>query len=337
MIVRPFKIGMHSIGGGEPYFIAEMGGAHNNSRERVNEFIELAKEAGCHALKTQFYRAMDLVDSALDRAGFERALLVQPDPLIIRYTRERCLSSGIEFLCTPHDDYGLAFLDEMGVNAYKVGSGEYLNLPFIERIARKQKPMIVSLGMHSIQDALDMKRIIGRYTYEVAFLYCVTAYPATPDLIHPPKVSLLRNYLQCPIGFSDHSKGVTAAVMSIAHGACIIERHVDLPNNTQAGRDREVSEIGKTMSSLYFDSCRLAYTYMRGNPDVKPSDLQAGWAVKSITSRILIKKGETITEESIRVVRPGGGHPGRDMPDFVGKVARDDIPPHTHLRTEMVE
>ena len=336
LIVRQFDINRVVIGRRhEPYLIMEIGSAHNNSRERVDRFVEMAVECKVHALKTQAFSADTLVDPILAPEWHARACLTAPTPDILEYMQSACMKAGITFLCTPHDEYGLSLLEGLNVSAYKVGSGEWKNLPFIEKIAQKKKPMIVSLGLHSTADASELKVILSKYIDGYAFLYCVTAYPATADHVSPSNVSLLHNILQCPIGYSDHTIGVTSAIMAIAHGASVIERHVDLLDNANPGQDRGVSCIGELSASIYFSAIRDAYTYTKAKEGMSPHDERAIWATKSIITTENIEKGMPFTDMNTAVMRPGGGLPGWMHPTVLKQKASEDIPAHTRITSRM--
>ena len=336
LIVRHFDIDGVVIGRGhEPYLIMEIGSAHNNIPERVDRFVEMAVECKVHALKTQAFSANTLVDPVLAPAWHARACLTAPAPYILEYMRDACKKAGITFLCTPHDEYGLSLLEELDVSAYKVGSGEWKNLPFIEKIAQKKKPMIVSLGLHSTADASELKVILSKYIDGYAFLYCVTAYPATAEHVHPNYISLLHNILQCPIGYSDHTIGVTSAIMAVAHGASIIERHVDLLDNANPGQDRGVSCIGELSASIYFSAVRDAYAYTKAKGGVSPHDEQVKWATKGIIATENIAKGMPFTQMNTAVMRPGGGLPGWMYPTVLKQNAAEDIPAHTQITSRM--
>lgn len=321
---------------GEVYIIAEMSANHGGSLDNALRIVREAKKAGADCLKIQTYTAdsltidcdneyfkikgglwdgyklHDLYNDALTPYEWHKAI------------KDECDKVGIDFLSTPFDKEAVDFLEELGIECYKIASFEMVDLPLIEYAASKGKPMIISTGMSSIeemQDAIDACKSAGND--QIVMLKCCSEYPAPWEDMHLGNIPDMREKLGVPIGLSDHSSGSLGAVVGTSLGACVIEKHIKIDGIESADSkfSMTVEEFAKMVSDV-----RNA-TLIRKGPCY---ELTAGEKNSMIFRRSLfavkdIKAGEKFTEENIGIIRPGYGILPKYKKDLVGTEAKRDI------------
>src|SRR5438094_4338286 len=216
------------------YVIAEAGLNHGGKKERALALVRAAKWAGADAVKFQTFRADRLASTQPAALGHSKN---QPNlqelfkklelPFdTFRALHKEAIRIGIEFLSTPFDEESADFLDELGVNAFKIASGDITHRPLIEHVARKGKPILLSTGMSSaeeIEHAIDWMHT--QSNEQVVLLHCVSSYPAKQDELNLKSLQYLRDRFGVPVGFSDHSVGTLGSVVATSLGAQVIERH----------------------------------------------------------------------------------------------------------------
>ena len=336
------------INKGEVYVIAEMSANHGKSLDNALELVKKAYEAGADCLKIQTYTADSMtIDCDNDyfkiKGGlwdgynlynlYEEALTPYEWQGRIK---EECDKYGIDFLSTPFDKDAVDFLEGLGVEAYKIASFELVDIPLIEFAASKGQPMIISTGMGSaeeIQDALDACKRVGNN--QVVLLKCCSEYPANWADMHLKNIPDMKQRFNVPIGLSDHSEGSITAVVAVTLGACVVEKHLKLDNVKSADSEFSMSfdefksmveDIKKTLSSLKGPD----YTLTEG--EAKSTAFRRSiFAIKDI------KKGETITEENVRSIRPGNGMHTKHYEEVLGKKASQDIEKGTPLSWELID
>lgn len=238
-----FSIAGRPVGQDAPcYVIAEAGVAHFGSVDKARALVDLAVQAKADAVKFQHFRSERLVGpSAPDWRDRLKSRELSDDEMLrtAEYARKR----GMTFICTGHDEPSLEFLDRtVGVPAFKIGSGEVENWPFIADIARRGKPVILSTGMYSlelIEQALNVLSENG--CTEAAVLHCVTSYPADPSTINLDVMRQIRQFFAGPVGYSDHTAGTAVPLAAVALGANVIEKHIALDFNVPDAQDWKVS------------------------------------------------------------------------------------------------
>jgi N-acetylneuraminate synthase/N,N'-diacetyllegionaminate synthase len=225
------------VGAGAPvFFIAEAGVNHNGDPTLAHRLIEVAASAGADAVKFQTFRTEALVSRHAPKAPYqvettgaaESQLEMLRKLELSRETfgslAEACRKRGILFLSSPFDLASADDLESLGVAAFKTGSGELTNLPLLEHLAAKRKPIIVSTGMATLEEVATAVSAVGGRA-PLALLHCVSAYPAPPEETNLRAMDTLRARFDCPVGFSDHTPGLTVSVAAVALGATIIEKH----------------------------------------------------------------------------------------------------------------
>lgn len=335
------------INNNEVYVIAEMSANHGGSLDNALRIVREAKEAGADCLKIQTYTA-DSMTIDCNRPEFQiKGGLWDGYSLYHLYQeastpyewqsviKDECEKVGIDFLSTPFDKTAVDFLEQIGVEAYKIASYELVDIPLIEYAASKHKPMIISCGMgtpEEIQEAIEAcYRVNNR---EVVLLKCCSEYPAPwPDMKLSNIPDMLHRF-NLPIGLSDHSAGSLGAVVGVALGACVVEKHVKLEDveSADSGFSMSVEEFRQMVRDV-----KAAKEMMRG-PDY---GLTKGEEASMVFRRSIfvvkdIKAGEKFSEDNIRVIRPGYGMKPKYFREVLGKKSSKAITRGTPLSEDML-
>lgn len=341
--MKIIEVGGHRIGQGHPCFvIAEAGVNHNRSLELAKKLVDAAAEAGADAVKFQTFKAEKLISAIAPKADYqkettgatERQLeMVRRLEMPAGMTRAVAAyagSRGILFLSTGFDEESLDLLDEIGVPAFKIGSGDLTNVPLLEFIARKRKPVMLSTGMsflEEVQAAVQVLREAG--CKELALLQCVSSYPANPEDANLSALKTLRDAFEVPVGFSDHSLRNEIAIAAVALGADVIEKHITI-DPTLPGPDHRVSLTPEQFRNLV-QSIRLVEA-ARGDGIKKPKAGEENVrevARRSIVAACAIPVGTTITREMLAFKRPGTGISPAQWRTVIGKRTVREIPSDT--------
>lgn len=318
------------------YFIAEMSANHGGQLTNALEIVRQAAKAGADCIKIQTYTADSLtINCDNDYFQIHGGLwdnyhlydLYQNASTPYEWQRlikEECKRCGIDFLSTPFDLAAVDFLDDLGAEAYKIASYELVDIPLISYAASKGKPMIISTGMGSleeIQDAVDACHRMGNE--QIILLKCCSEYPAPWEDMHLGNIPDMRERFRLPVGLSDHSAGSIGAVVGVALGACVVEKHVKLDGVESA--DSAFSMTMDEFAQMVRD-VRNARLIAQG-PDYT---LTEGEQTSMVFRRSLfavkdIKAGEVFTEENVRSIRPGYGIKPKYLSYLLGKKAPRDI------------
>ncbi len=348
--MKTFKINNRIIGEGYPaYIIAEMSANHAGSIERAKEIIRVAKESGADCVKIQTYTPDTLTidcdneyfaitegtwkgENLYGLYGKAYTPLEWQEELYAEAKR-----IGIDFFSTPFDNATADFLEDMGMEFYKIASFEMIDLDFLRHVAAKQKPMIVSTGMSTLEEMKEaVNAIYETGNHQLALLKCSSAYPAVSDEMNLKTIQHMKEVFDIPIGLSDHSMGSLGAVTAVALGACIIEKHFCL------GREIENPDASFSMTPEEFkqmvEDVRAVERAM-GKPTygMAPSEKNNMVFRRSLFAVADIKAGETFTSENIRSIRPGYGAKPKYQQDFLTMTAGRDIKRGEPLQFEQVE
>lgn len=320
------------IGRDEVYVIAEMSANHGGRLENALRIVREAVKAGADCIKIQTYTA-DSITIDCDNDYFRiHGGLWDGYKLYDLYSeagtpyewhqaiKDECEKYGVDFLSTPFDPAAVDFLEDLGAEAYKIASFELNDIPLIEYAASKGKPMIMSCGMaapEEIQDAVDACRRMGNE--QIVLLKCCSEYPANWEDMHLGNIPDLRQRFGVPVGLSDHSFGSLGAVVAVAMGAQVIEKHVKLDGVKSA--DSEFSMTMDGFAQMVRDA-RNAKLIAKG-PDYSLSAKEQASTVfrRSLFAVKDIGAGETITRENVRSIRPGSGAAPRMLSGMLGKKA----------------
>ncbi|MBN2517351.1 MAG: N-acetylneuraminate synthase [Candidatus Altiarchaeota archaeon] len=329
---------MRRISPQDPVFIiAEAGVNHNGDFATAKKLVDAARKAGADAVKFQTFKAEDLVTAKAKKAryqeestGAEETQLQMLKKLELSYDdfkrlKEYCDETGVTFLSTPHTTGAADFLEDL-VPLYKVGSGDLTNLPFLEKLARKGKPLIVSTGMGDMGEVKEALRVIKKAgNNDVVMLHCTTNYPCPLNEVNLNAMLTMMDGLDCLIGYSDHTMGYLVPIMASSLGAVVIEKHFTLDRNMK-GPDHKASLTPKEFEEMVrmIRDCKVAM----GGSDKKPTISEreiSSVARKSLVAKVDIRKGITITRDMITVKRPGTGIPSKDLDKVMGKICIRDI------------
>ncbi|NMB33094.1 MAG: pseudaminic acid synthase [Clostridium sp.] len=349
-MLRSIKFGNRQIGEGHPcYIIAEMSANHAGDLDRAIQIIHKAKESGADCIKIQTYTPDTMTINCDKDYFYIGGGTWEGENLYNLYQRastpwdwhkklkEEAERIGIDFLSTPFDKTAVDFLEDLGVEFYKIASFEITDIPLIRYIASKKKPIIMSTGMATlgeIEGAVKTAKSQGNTNF--CILKCSSAYPALVDDLNLITIRNLAETFGVPVGFSDHSLGSVGTITAIAMGAKVIEKHFCL------SRDVKSPDACFSMEPKEF-KCMVQ--------DIRLSEkaigtVNYGISQREETSRIFrrsifvtadIKKNEYFTEKNIRVIRPAHGIAPKYYSNILGKKATRDIGYGTPLEWAMIE
>ena len=326
------------INSGGVYVIAEMSANHAGKLENALALIEEARKAGADCLKIQTYTA-DTITIDCDNEYFRiHGGLWDGYKLHDLYKdaftpwewhaqlKEACEAAGMDFLSTPFDKTATDFLNDLGVTAYKIASFELVDIPLIEYVASKGKPMIISCGMSTeeeIRDALDACYRVGNQ--QVVLLKCCSEYPANWKDMHIANIPDMREKFRVPVGLSDHSAGDIAAIVAVSMGACVVEKHMCLSRsipNPDAAFSMEPAEFKKMVDDIR-DALEIKGKVQYGPTEKEEDNLKFRRSLFAVKE---IHVGDTFTEENVRSIRPSNGLKPIYLKELLGKKAKRDIP-----------
>lgn len=346
---KKIKIADRWVGEGEPCFvIAEIGLNHNGDLGLAKKLIDAAVECGADAVKFQ-KRSVDniLTKEALDApydtwyaygktyGEHRKALELSEEAFIAlqEYSNER----NIIFFASPWDEESADFLERINIPVYKIASADVINLPLIEHIAKKKKPMIVSSGMSTLEEVKDAGDIISKYIDELILLHCVSTYPSNPEEINLRCMETLKETFNCSVGYSGHEKGIAISEAAVALGACVIERHFTL-DRTMKGPDHAASLEPPGLSKLIRDIRNIEISMGSSIKKIQEREMSIRTKLaKSVAAAVDIPKGTVITREMLTVKGPNTGLPPKYIYVLPSKRAVKDIKTDTVITEEMVE
>ncbi|WBF66104.1 N-acetylneuraminate synthase [Desulfovibrio subterraneus] len=325
------------------YIIAEAGVNHNGSPELALKLVEAAHAAGADAVKFQTFKASSIASAKAGKAEYQKKTTGEGESQLDMLKKlelgaaehealkARCNELGIEFMSTPFDLDSVHLLMELGVQRMKIPSGELTNGPLLLAIARTGLPLILSTGMATPEeirtaiavlahgmlepdrapDANDLATACQRagslLTERLTLLHCTTQYPTPYEDVNLRGMDTLRDLFNLPVGYSDHTPGITIPVAAVARGAVLIEKHFTLDKN-MPGPDHKASlephELADMVRSIRIVEASLG----TGEKKPQPSELgNIAIARKSLVAACDIKKGEPLTTDNMTVKRPGTG------------------------------
>ncbi len=337
---KSIHIGDRTIGpGARTFIIAEAGVNHNGEVSLARELIDVAAEAGADAVKFQSFKAERLVTLDAPKAQYQieatgatqsqlemlKALELSPEAY--HDLRDRCRQRGVLFLSSPFDEESADFLDDLGIPAFKIPSGEVTNFRLLEHIASKHKPIIMSTGMCSLGEVDDAVRHIRRAGgTQLVLLHCVSAYPADPAEVNLRAMNTMATAFGLPVGFSDHTPGTEVVMAAVALGAAVIEKHFTLDRNLP-GPDHRASLDPGELKALVSGVRTVESALGNGRKEPSPVEMHNAAVVrKSLVAAIDIEAGARLTEEMIRVMRPGTGLPPSMLPYLIGRTVNARVP-----------
>jgi N-acetylneuraminate synthase len=338
--VKDIQIGKYVVGPHQPpLIVAELSGNHHHSLERALQLVEVAKDAGVHALKLQTYTpdtiTLDvkgeeflITDSQSLWKGRNLYELYQEAHMPWEWHRpifERCRELDLLAFSTPFDETAVNFLEELNVPCYKIASPEIVDLPLIRKVAALGKPLILSTGASTLIDiaeAVQAARSVG--CQELILLQCTASYPADSNDSHLRTLPHLAQTFDSLVGLSDHTLGIGVAIASIALGACLIEKHFTLSRN-EKGVDDAFSLEPHELRALVIESKRawqslgsIHYGPLHSER-VTHSHRPSLYFVQDVAA------GEVVQPHHIRSVRPGRGLPPKEFDHIIGLVLSQSV------------
>ncbi len=322
--------------------IAEAGVNHNGDYQLALKLIDSAKEAGADYVKFQTFKADRLVSKSAKKAQYQQENLNTTDDSQYEMLRQLEMSDewheklmkyahsvGIGFMSSGFDEYSNDFLDKLGVEIFKVPSGEIVNKRYLENIGRKGKPVIVSTGMadlSEVKDALNILEGVGLSLTMITVLHCNTEYPTPMEDVNLLAMEELRKELSCDIGYSDHTRGIEVAIAAVALGAKVIEKHFTL-DRTMPGPDHVASLEPQELRDMVL-AVRNIEKAISGSGKKIPSESELKNKVavrKSLHYAKNFKKGFRLEHDSFISLRPGSGISPLLIDELIGRILRDDV------------
>lgn len=343
------KIRNREIGKGHPaYIIAEMSANHAGDIRRAKEIIHAAQEAGADCIKIQTYTP-DTITIDCDLPYFHISDGTWNGENLYQlyqkaYTpwewqkelKEEADKTGIDFFSSPFDNTAVDFLEEIGVEFYKIASFELVDIPLIEYVASKGKPVIMSTGMASLAEIDEAVSAVHRQgNNNLALLRCASAYPAITDEMNLSTMRNMQETFGVPVGLSDHSMGSVGAVTAVAMGASIIEKHFCIDRSIE-NPDSSFSMNPEEFRQMVHDirQAETAIGYVKYGPtQQEKGNLQFRRSIFCVKD---IQKGEKITEENIRIIRPGYGLAPKHYHEVLGQIALEDIKRGTPIQFDLI-
>lgn len=322
------------------FIIAEAGVNHNGSFDLAKKLIDVAYEAGVDAVKFQTFKASNLVSKNAKKAQYQKKNMNDGDDsqfnmlkkleLDINTHKELisyCNSKNIMFLSTPFDHDSIELLNGLGLEIFKIPSGEITNLPYLRHIGNLNKKVILSTGMADIgeiEDALDILIEAGTQKENITVLHANTMYPTPMEDVNLKAMVTIGNTFDVAFGYSDHTLGIEVPTAAVAMGASCIEKHFTL-DKTMEGPDHKASlepdELKAMVSAIRNIELALGSSVKKPSKSETPN-IQI--ARKSIVAKSAIKKGDLLSETNLAIKRPGNGISPMRWDEIVGSVAIKD-------------
>lgn len=314
------------------YIIAEAGVNHNGCLDTAKKLIAAAAAAKCDAVKFQMFTAEKLVTQSAQKAQYQiqntgnnnsqfsmlKALEFTKDEWKI--LKECCDNEKIEFLSTPFDEEAADFLEQVGMCLYKLPSGEITNENLLKHIAKKNKPIILSTGMSTMEEILRAVTWIQEYgNNKISLLHCTSNYPTDYSDVNMKAMASIRERFALPVGYSDHTLGMEIPIMAVAMGAEIIEKHFTLDCN-MAGPDHNASLPAQRLAELVASIRNVEAAQGDGIKEPCEKELDTRKiARKSIVYSHNLNPGHILNANDLTIKRPGTGVPPYKLLSIIGQ------------------
>lgn len=338
-MLNEIKIGNKIVGPEHPVFvIAEAGINHNGSFSIAKKLVDMAKKAGVDCIKFQTH----IVEEEMTKTNIlpgkisktplwdiikNCELTGDEESKLSKYCKER----KILFLSTPFSIAAVDRLEKIKMPAYKIGSGELTNLPFLKHIAKKGKPVILSSGMSNMNEIKAAVTLFKKSRIPLALLQTTSEYPCNYKDINLGVLDKYKKLFNIPVGISDHSLGIYTALGAVAKGACIVEKHITLDKN-MPGPDQKLSLESHELAELV-KGCRAIKLALGDTKKILKKELPVlRFARESVVTHKNITKGDVFSEENLTTKRPNTGQiPAKDFYKIIGRKAKRNIPKNKQL------
>jgi N,N'-diacetyllegionaminate synthase len=332
------EIAGHLIGNRQPCFIiAEAGVNHNGSLEIALQLIDVAVAAGADAVKFQTFKAEKVISINTPKASYQKETTGSDESQLEMVKKleldetahiqlyQYCQHKGIQFLSTPFDLESIDLLNHLGLEIFKIPSGEITNLPYLRKLGALKKRLIMSTGMANlgeIKAALDILTESGTPLKNITVLHCNTEYPTPFEDVNLLAMLTIKNAFGVEVGYSDHTPGIEVPIAAVALGATIIEKHFTLDRNL-SGPDHKASIVPHELKIMVEAIRHIENALGDGIKRASPSELKnKPIARKSIVASRDINKGEVLSEENMAVKRPGTGISPMEWNMIIGRKVR---------------
>ena len=327
------------------FIIAEAGANHNGKIEIARKLIDVAVEAGVDAVKFQTFKAKNIVSKYANKAEyqqkttnskesqFEMIKNLELDTTTHKKLITYCRKKNIIFLSSPFDNYSIDLLNDLGLEIFKIPSGEITNLPYLRKIGGLKKKIIISSGMadlDEIENALNILINSGTKKDNITVLHCNTEYPTPMKDVNLTAMQTIQQAFKIKVGYSDHTLGIEVPIAAVAMGAKVIEKHYTLDKNME-GPDHKASIEPDELKQMVKAIRNIEIALGNGIKQPSPSEIKNILIVrKSIVAVKNIKKGDIFTENNIAVKRPGNGISPIKWEKIIGRKAiknfkKDDL------------
>lgn len=322
------------------YIIAEAGVNHNGDISLAKKLVSAAAKAGADAVKFQTFKAENIVSKTADKAAYQ---LEATDAEESQYEMLKkleldidahhtliahCKQEGITFLSTPFDLESADELNQIGLNLFKIPSGELTNLPLLRKIASFQKRIILSTGMATLSEISDSVEVLeagGVDKNNITVLHCNTEYPTPMNDVNLRAMNHIKDELHVKVGYSDHTLGVEVPIAAVAMGAEIIEKHFTLDRKME-GPDHKASLEPDELAQMVQSIRNIELALGKSSKEPTKSELKnIEIARKSIHALKDLKEGELISEDNITTRRPGNGISPMKWDHIIGKKVVVDL------------
>jgi len=321
------------------FIIAEVGVNHNGSLELAKQSVDVAKDCGANAVKFQSFKASTLVTKSAKQAYYQIANTGKQESQFDMLKRlelseadhqelvDYCQQKNIEFMSTPFDLQSIHFLNGLGVNRFKIPSGEITNYPYLKMVGSFNKEIVLSTGMTSLADieaALNLLIDSGTNKDKITILHATTDYPTQMQDVNLTAMQTIAQAFKVKVGYSDHTPGIEVPTAAVALGASIIEKHFTLDKNLP-GPDHKASlepqELQAMVKAIRNIEIALGDGIKRPSAN-EQKNMQV--ARKSLVALTDIKKGDTFSEHNLTVKRPGLGISPMRWNEVIGQLAQKD-------------
>jgi N-acetylneuraminate synthase len=328
-----------------PVVICELGINHGGSLETAINLAKLAIDSGAQIIKHQTHLLIDEMSNearhispgnstlSIYEVIEKNSLNVDEEKILVDYVRSR----GVTYISTPFSKSAVDFLNSIDVPCFKIGSGECSNYPFVEYVASKGKPVILSTGMNSIASIKPSVKIFETYNVPYALLHCTNIYPTPQNLIRlDAMLELKTNFPKAVIGLSDHSTSNSACLGAVGLGASVVERHFT-DSKLRIGPDISCSMTPNELQDLIRITKEIYIAKGGGKRPLEEEGKTIAFAFASVVVIKKIKKDEFLTPENIWVMRPGGGDYGpADLKNLYGKKSKYELQPGFQLKASQI-
>lgn len=348
--MKPVKIGNRLVGGDNPVFIvAEISGNHLQDYSLAEKTIQVAADAGADAVKLQTYTPDTItLDSDSEHFKLEGTLwegktlyeLYQEaytpwdwQPRLKRFAEDL----GLICFSSPFDFTAVDFLEQMQVDAYKIASFEITDIPLIEYVASKGKPVIISTGIAEPDDIeLAVSACREKGNNDIILLKCTSAYPTPLSDVNLNLISDIPKRFGTLVGLSDHTLGISVPIAAVALGACMVEKHI-ITSRSIGGPDAEFSLEPKEFEEMVQSIREVEEALGEADYSLTEKMKRSREFARSLFVSQDIKKGAVITTDNVRSVRPGYGLHPKHRNEVLGKKAKSDIEKGTPLDWDLIE